>query len=112
MTKQEEADAMDTLDHAIDLICDSSFLSIGDVRRGRGADGEVQATIFVNGLPPANQAMLLKGLQNAVASTLDVLQSDDSSIDCVHVEDDLVKVMVEGSRPVSIRLEAVASALL
>lgn len=107
----EEADARDALDHVIDLIREASFFSIGDVKRGRNADGEVQATIFVNGLPPSDQDTLLKGLQKAVASSLEAMRSDEASIDSANIEGEVMKVRIEGSQTVSIRFEAAVPVL-
>jgi len=106
MTEQEEAHVEETLDRIVDLVCEASFLGIDDVKRGKGANGEVQATVFVNGLPPSHQAPLLKGLQKAVASSLQAMRDDEPIIDSASIVGEEVQVLVEGSRTVSIRLEA------
>jgi len=105
-TEQEKADAaMDALDHVMDLISEASFLSIDDIHRQHGVDGEALATIFVKGLPPPGSIRVLAGLQKAVASSL----GDQPRIDSACIVGDTVMVKVEGgSQTVSIRLAAAA----
>jgi len=105
-TEQEELDALDALDYVIDLICEASFLSIDRVKREHCVAGEVHATALVNGLPQAQQAPLLQGLQKAVASTLQALRDEEPSIQFAGMHGDKVKVDVEGSQTVFIRLAA------
>lgn len=109
--EEQEARAMQTLDNILDLISETSFLSINDVRKGHGNDGEVQALIFVNGLPPAPkvQTTILKGLRQAVASSLESMTDIEPSIKNASIVGDVVQVQVEDSQKVSLRLAAATS---
>jgi len=96
---------MDALDHVMDLVSEASFLSIDEIHRQHGDDGEALATIFVKGLPPPGSIRVLAGLQKAVASSL----GDQPRIDSACIVGDAVMVKVEeGSQTVSIRLAAAA----
>jgi uncharacterized ubiquitin-like protein YukD len=106
VTQEEKAYAQETLNLLIDRISEASFLSINNIQMGHGTNAEVQATIFVNGLPPSCEAPLLKGLQKAVSSSLEAMSSDELAIESAKVVGEVVEVQVKGSQTVSIRLEA------
>lgn len=111
LSQQEETNAMDALDDVMNLLCEASFLNVDHVEKGRGADSEVQATIFVKGLPPSRESPLLHGLQKAVASTLQSIRGGDPCIESAKILGDAVQVQVEGSPTVSLRLAGASTRL-
>jgi len=111
LSQQEEANAMDALDDVMNLLCEASFLNVDHVERGRGADGEVQATIFVKGLPPSQESPLLQGLRKAVASTLQSMRGGDPCVKSAKIVGDVVNVHVEGAPIVSVRLAGASTRL-
>jgi uncharacterized ubiquitin-like protein YukD len=105
-SKQEECDALDIVDYLVDLLCGASFLNMSRVEKECNVAGKVNTTLFINGLPPVNQKPLLQGLQKAVASTLNTMRDDEPSIDFAKLVGDTVKVQVDGTHTVSMKLAA------